>query len=248
MINDKQLPQWYQPDAGRHLFPINERDADMLLFNTVWDLVKHPDFCDFCKDTCIIGKEISFGSNVLWSRPLLLFPSDGPCMDYVEKELIYPYIIGAFSQYLDTEYPMIGLEEGDDYPMFRMYFTPEWKYAHGTLDIAYREHCRDREEPMPQMVDNTMALKSALEELLRYLNAVIADTGNWKERLLSSLTMLNDPADGLLILHSAGLYDIQSLWDLLIRAGHGGTRLSQLGRRVEQELHRYAMLMVNSYV
>ena len=245
IIKEKQVPLWYQPTTDIQLFPIYEKDADMLLFNTVWDLVKHPDFCDFYKDVDIVGRDIAFGKDVVWLRPLLLFPSDEPCLAYIEKELIHPYIIGVFSQYLDKEYPMIGFEEGDEYPMFRVYLTPEWQFT-PDAGIVYRTYWRDREDRMPQIVDNTKALKSVLEELLRYLNSVIADTGNWKERLLSSLSMLNTGTHKIFILHNAGLYDIQSLWSTLIRSGQGGEQLTQLSPRVERELHRYAMLTVNS--
>lgn len=268
--NDRQLPLWYQsnklretsvishPASLRHqhnslqgvsecqLFPIYEKDADMLLFNTVWDIVMHPNFGDFYNESDIINKKITFCEYIVWHRPYLLFPSDDPYTKYIEKELNLPYIIGVFSEYLDTENPMTGLmEEGDVYPMFRTYLTPEWNEQQGESEVVYRMCHRNKEEGIPLMIDNTKELKNVLCDLIVFLKSVKADTKYWIDRLQTSLTMLSTDTNELFILHNAGLYDIQSLWKLLAEAGICGEQIYKLCRKTECELHRFAMMIVN---
>ena len=267
--NDEQLPLWYQSSKLREdfvigrpsslriqrislqdgfeyqLFPIYEKDADMLLFNTVWDIVMHPDFYDFYNDSNIINDKIYFNDDIVWHRPYLLFPSDAPCMEYVDKERNHPYIVGVFSEYLDTEYPIMGFDDEDEYPMFRAYLIPEWNVQQGELDVVYRMHQRDREERMPMMTDNTQELINVLGDLVRYIKSINIDTMGWIDRLETSLTMLKIDTNELFILHNAGLYDINSLWKLLENSGGYGEEIYNLCRKVESELHRFAMMIVN---
>ena len=267
--NDKLLPLWYQSNTLREefvigrpsslrnrydslqgvfeyqLFPIYEKDADMLLFNTVWDLVMHPDFYKFYDDSNIINEAITFSNDVVFHRPYLLFPSDDPRTNYEGNELEYPYIVGVFSENLNTGYPLMGFEEGDEYPMFRLYLTPEWYDQHGESDVVYRMHHRSREDRMPLMINNAKELKNVLGDLIRYLKSVNFDTKDWINRLQTSLKMLNTDTNELFILHNAGLYDIQSLWALLMKSGSSGEEVSKLYRKVECELHRFAMMIVN---
>lgn len=266
---EKYLTLWYESDKSqkdtsiisRHssarqqdsvrgvcyykLYPICEKDADMLLFHTIWDLVTHPDFYDFYEDADFINPHIGF-DDVTWFRPYLFFPADEPCINYTEKELLFPYIIGAFSEYDDIYAGEAGLiEDGDYYPMFRNYFVPEWNLENGELDIIYRVYDRGREQEMPKVYDNSKELKKVISELLQYLILVTADVRTWRERLQMAQEMLRTHANELHILHNAGLYDIHTLWALLINKGYGDEKLRELSRRMERELHRYAMMAVN---
>lgn len=270
---EKKLITWYEPDDPskrnsiftRHssarqpevtegvcdyrLYSILEKDADLLLYNTVWDLVMHPDFYGFYEDIDVLNSSVVFevkGGGVTWYRPYLLFPADDPSIDFHKKDMNYPYIVGAFSEFDDFYGGEAGLiEEGDGGPIFRDYYVPEWNFKNGEPEVVYREHKCGNEVSMPRIYDNEIELKKAIYELMKYIDTVNANVGVWKERLQMAHEMIKTHANELHVLHNAGLYDIETLWTLLIHSDHDNDKLRQHITAMNRELHRYAMMAVN---
>ena len=244
-----QQPEVFQSDCNYRLFPIREKDADMLLFNAVWDIVMNPDFYDFYDNVEIVLSNPSIHNlnyDITWYRPYLLFPADEPNVDYTEKELMRPYLIAAFSEIGEIYAGEGGLvDEGDDVPYFRNYYVPEWSFANGAQEVIYREYSRGKESVMPRFYNNSVEMLNSISAVLEYLGTVYIDTDSWIERLRTAKSMLDTHANELHILHNAGLYDIDSLWTMLYRNNQDVNTLRTIIRCYNHELHRYAMMSVN---
>lgn len=266
MKNYKYLPMWYDADSstkiGRHtsarrhkeelptydyrLCPICEEDADMLLFNTVWDIVTHSFFHTFYEDAIILdGKTDIHRDDCNWSKPYLLFPADCPNVKWQEQEMELPFLVGSFhiSGFLAGEG---GFVEDDDYYHFDTYYTPEWSYANGEPEIAYREHSRQTDDPMPCVDYDGVTMLPVVNEMIEFLASVGHSVEIWSQRFKTVKGMLAARSNELHILHQAGLYDIGSLWGLLQNIGNNESIVMPLRRRIERELHRYAMMTVNT--
>lgn len=238
----------YQDVCDYQLFPICRRDADILLFNTVWDLVMYPDFKDFHDNTDIRNSNVQFtdhSGEIKWYRPCLLFPADQPYTDFTEEELRHHFMVGACSWKCHA-YGESGIYEEDTNPQFRVYYTPEWDFSKVGWDIVYRENVRRIESDMPSFVKNTKELEYVICQLLQFFeDNNISEINNWKERLRCALLMLKTHANELHILHNAGLYDIDTLWTQLIQMGYHGEELNVMSSKMNRELHRFAMFSVN---
>lgn len=232
------------------LYPILEKDADMLLFNTVWDIVIHSNFYNFYNDIDVINTSLKFeikGCDIAYARPLLFFPKDMPRLKFSEKEFIYPYFVGVFYEMGDYYAGEAGLiEDGDGCPLFRAYFVPQWDFTCDEPEVVYREyHSKYDEESISKAMIPSNSLQKAVCHLLEFLDDVSVDVGNWKERLTITLEMIKTHANELHILHNVGLYDINALWTLLYQSNQNKVELRRLIRETERELHRYAMMVVN---
>ena len=244
-----QQPDAFQSVCNYRLFPIKEQNADMLLFNAVWDIVMNPDFYDFYDNVEIVLSNPSIHNlnyDITWYRPYLLFPADEPNVDYTEKELMRPYLIAAFSEIGEIYAGEGGLvDEGDDVPYFRNYYVPEWSFANGAQEVIYREYSRGKESVMPRFYNNSVDMSNSISVVLEYLGTVYMDTDSWRERLRTAKRMIDTHANELHILHNAGLYDIDSLWTMLYRNNQDINKLRTIMRRYNHELHRYAMMSIN---
>jgi hypothetical protein len=231
------------------LYPILEKDADLLLFNTVWDIVMHSDFYDFYNSIDVINSSLHFdikGCDIAYARPYLFFPADLPRLRFSEKEFTYPYFVGVFYEKGDYSVPMAGLiEEGDGCPMFRAYLVPQWDFTGDQPEIVYRENRSKYVQSISWAINPSNTLQKAVFNLLEYLDRISVDVGDWKERLKTVLEMMKTHANELHILHNVGLYDINALWTLLYQSGHDHAELRKIIRDTERELHRYAMTVVN---
>ena len=231
------------------LYPILEKDADLLLFNTIWDIVMHPDFYDFYNSIDVINSSLQFeikGCDIAYARPLLFFPTDIPRLRFSEKEFSYPYFVGVFYEMGDYYAGMAGLvEEGDGCPMFRAYLVPQWDFTGDQPEIVYRENRSKYEEAISWAINSSNNLQKAVFNLLEYLDSVSVDVSDWKERLKMVLEMMKTHANELHILHNVGLYDINALWKMLYLSDQNKAELRKIIRTTERELHRYAMMVVN---
>ena len=219
----------------------------MLLFNTVWDLVTHSFFHTFYEDAVILdGKADLHCGDYNWSSPYLLFPADIPEVKWQEHEMGHSFLVGVFhiSGFCAGEGGFI--EDDDDYYHFDIYYTPEWSCAQGETEVAYREHSRQPGDAMPCIDDNTAAMQAAVDEMIGFLASAGAEMDEWRQRFQTVIRMLAARTNELHILHQAGLYDIGSLWALLQRTGYDENIVMPLRRRMEHELHRYAMMAVNT--
>ena len=231
------------------LYPILEKDADWLLFNTIWDIVMHSDFYDFYNSIDVINSSLHFdikGCDIAYARPFLFFPTDMPRLRFSEKEFSYPYFVGVFYERGDYYAGEAGLiEEGDGCPLFRAYFVPQWDLSSDKPEVVYREYHSKYEESVSSAINSSNELQKAVFNLLEYLDSVSVDVGDWKERLKMVLEMMKTHANELHILHNVGLYDINTLWTLLYQFDSNKVELRKLIRDTERELHRYTMMVVN---
>lgn len=269
--NDRKLSLWYEhgcPEEGttfiaRHssacqydaykgvceyqLYPILEKDADLLLYQLVKDLVMHPDFKEYLNAINLGGSSINFnyrrGESEEWSRPYLLFPADDRITTYYKEELQWPYIVGASSVCYHA-YGESGLTDEDEDPLFKVYYIVKWDYYPEGSVVKYVEYFRRDGHSMPKMENNVAALNSAIRSVLEIIPENKADLVSWRNRLKSSLEMINTHANELHILHQAGLYDIQGLWNIM-REEVNDNQFERVSKKLETELHRYAMLVVN---
>ena len=270
--NEKKLALWYEqgsPEEGnyfisRHssarqenvlkgvcvyqLYPILEKNADLLLYQMVKDLVLHPNFKDYLSAINLGGTSINFnyanGESEEWFRPYLLFPSDDRITAYYKEELKWPYMVGASSIYYHA-YGESGIIEEDDHPQFRVYYTVRWDHRLEGSVVKYVEFFRREEHRMPVMEDNTLKLQEIICNVLNLMPEDKTCLTPWKQRLTSALKMLVTNANELHILHQAGLYDIGELKTILRQEGKEGDQLDAMIDKMIKELHRYAMLVVN---
>lgn len=271
--NDRKLSLWYEhgcPEEGttfiaRHssaclydtfkgvceyqLYPILEKDADLLLYQLIKDLVMHPDFKEYLNAINLVGgTSINFnfrrGEYEEWARPYLLFPADDRITTYYKEELKWPYIVGASSMCYHS-YGESGLIDEDDYPLFRVYYIVKWNYLLEGPVVKYVEYFRRDSSSMPKMENNVVALTSVICSVLEIIPENNANLVAWRNRLQNSLDMIKTHANELHILHQVGLYDIQALWNKLIEEGLDEEQLKRVSKRLETELHRYAMFVVN---
>ncbi len=262
-IQKKHLPLWYENGSGnyfmrRHwsarqteaspdlcdytLCKICQEDADLLLFNTVWDIVTNPDLKEFETAVSIESDKPelhSFNSHTTWYRPHLLFPADDPYTRYTDYELQLPYMVGCFS----FEHP--PFIEGDYHPQFRKFFIPKCGRLQEGQDIVYKEFLRTEECDMVMLLDNTEDLKASIQNLLNMMADTKADEITWNHRLQTALRMLETHANELHILHEAGLYDIASLWSLLEYYELPMKQYERAKKDLLCQLHRYAMFAIN---
>lgn len=234
--NNELQPLWYKEDKYP-LFPIRRADADMLLYNCVWDVAIASDYGNFfstvttpnfrLKDVKL--EDVSF---------LLIFPGDDPSNSYSPPILGMPYYVGVYGVY----YGPFDLEE-DYLPSLYYCFRPEWALD-GSGDVNYI-NIGGSDNGLPSNPDNTAELQQAIRLLLDFLHDHPADTGSWVERLNLTLQMLAERANPFHILHNAGLYDIDALWTLLLDAGLAGQELLKVSTGMTRQLHRYAMRVVN---
>ena len=238
----------YKDVCDYQLHPILEKDCDLLLFQLVKDLVLHPDFKDFLNAINLDGSSINFnyknGEREEWFRPYLLFPADDRINTYYQEELKWPYMVGASSMCYHT-YGESGIVEEDDHPLFWVYYTVRWDNCLEGSVVKYVEFFRRAKFGMSGMEDNTTQLQSVLCDVLDLMSDDITSLVSWKQRFTSALKMLVTHANELHILHQAGLYDIKALKAILRQEGMEGGQLDILVDKVIQELHRYAMLVVN---
>lgn len=223
------------------LCPILKENADMLLYNTVWDIVTHPNFYDFFEDMDFLNSNILRNINdkrVKYFRPYLIYPSEELCTEYSAEEFNYPYIIAVYAE----EDPIMGI---DDDIYFSHYFVPEWDFTNQESEVVYRECSHNDDVSIPLICNTPQTLENAISDLLIYLESVPVDIGIWKERFIMTVEMLKTHANELHILHNAGLYDIDSLWPLLLQSDTDKKELRIIVRNMESELHRYVMMAVN---
>jgi len=235
-IDNNLLPLWYKEEKYP-LFPIRRADADMLLFNCVWDVAIAYDYGNFFSSVTTPNfrlRDIKLEDISL----LLLFPGDDPTNSYVPPILGMPCFVGVYGVY----YGPFDLEE-DDFSSLYYCFRPEWALD-GSGDIIYN-NIGGSDNGLPSNPDNSAELQQAIRRLLDFLREHPADTGSWVERLNLSLQMLAKQANPFHILHNAGLYDIDALWTLLLQAGLAGKELLTVSTLVTRQLHRYAMRVVN---
>lgn len=261
VLDDKYLNLWYEDGnvlyntqfIGRHstgcqafkkqdvcdyrLYPILKQDADMLLYNAVWDLVMFPNFNEFYESVDIPYSLIASdtkGKMDSWCRPYLLFPDDEPFLNYTEEEQKNKFLIAAFNR------------ERATVPQYKVYYTIEWVSSDGSNDVLYREHHRYKDEEMPKMIINKKEFKKAIVNVLQSIDDIdVEGLGIWKKRLEMTLQMLETNANELHILHNAGLYDIAMLWKLYSQNGINSVLMRMTLRDFERELHRFAMMTVN---
>ena len=270
--NDRLLSPWYEygcPEEGtvfiaRHssacqydafegvceyqLYPILKKDADLLLYQLIKDLVMHPDFKEYLNTINLSGSSINFnyheGEHEEWSRPYLLFPADDRITTYYKEELQWPYIVGASSMYYHA-YGESGLIDEDEYPLFRVYYIVKWDYYPEGSIVKYVEYFRRGEYRMSKMENNVAALNSAIRSVLEIIPENEANLVSWRNRLKSSMEMIKTHANELHILHQAGLYDLQGLWNIMREDKIDDEQFEWVRKKLETELHRYAMLVVN---
>lgn len=235
-MKNNLLPLWYK-EEDYPLFPIRRADADMLLFNCVWDVAMTAGYLDFVKS--VTTRNFALEDNRLEDTScLLVFPGDDPATAYVPPILGMPYFVGVYGVY----YGPFDLEE-DDEPTLYCCFAPEWALDNSG-DVIYHNMGGD-DCPLPAFQDNRAELEQAIRRLLDFLREHPADTGSWVERLNLSLRMLEKQANPLHILHNAGLYDIDALWTLLLQEGLAGQELLVVSTSMARQLHRFAMRVVN---
>lgn len=229
------------------LFPLKDGEYDLVLYKLVNMLTKHPEFEDFLK---AIGMEEPDVRSVKtrnffidWENPYLVFPAEdvNNREKYSDYELKQPYIVAGYGQEM-ISYGEGGCEEEDWCALRKVYYVQDSSI---TDHVALREHLDENKEYgmyKPDCKNNTYALKSAINSLQNYLAGKSVDVGQWRERLQMSKAMLEAEADKLQILQNAGLYDIAFLWRLL----PDDDDVKDLRLKMESQLHRYAMMVVNT--
>ena len=232
--NSDLLPLWYK-EGEYPLFPIRQADADMLLFHSVWDVAVSSGYLGFINS--VTTRNFDLKDRVLEDIScLLIFPGDEPMTKYTLPVLGMPYFVGIYGVILS-----VIDDEGD--PSLCCCFCPEWALD-GSEDVIYN-NIGGGGYDLPSFQDNSAELQQAIRSLLNFLHDHPADTGSWVERMNLSLQMLAERANPLHILHNAGLYDIDVLWTLLLKAGLAGRELLKVSTDMTRQLHRYAMRVVN---
>lgn len=235
--NNDLLPLWYK-EGDYPLFPIRQADADMLLFNIVWDVAVSSGYLDFVRSVTI--RNFNPINSLKDISCLLIFPGDEATTKYTLPKLTMPYFVGIYG----IDPPVFDDLDDDEYPSLYYCFCPEWAFD-GSGEIIYNNEGGGGYD-VPSFQNNGAELKQAICSLLDFLQQHPVEIGSWRERLSLSLQMLDAHANRFHILHNAGLYDIDALWTLLLDAGLAGRELLKVSTQMTHQLHRFAMLAVNT--
>ena len=217
----------------------------MMLHEVINSLSTYKDFQHFYQHVYRKSTSISFAEkHIIWYPPLLIFPEDEPSGCYSEEEKRLPFFVaGCF--YSQMALGESGIIEEDS--VFRYYFTAGWSNSDCKKALMFYEHLRVSDSETPIFSENLQEFRSAISDLMMFINRLPTVNHVWADRLNTVLEMLDAETDYQHIFHLAGLYDIESLWMSLTNSSLVcPSKFEPLKRNYIQQLHRYVMYHVNA--
>ena len=227
------------------LYPIPLADINRPVYYMVKSYMMHKISADVPTDEleeewCRLKVDTKYGD-------YLVFPSEDLSQQYDSETLQHEvviiknhsvtrtYVNGVLQEEPVRNDPFDDLFDDDDEEPDKIETVFEPHETHYYIDIdpdthEYRLQTASDAfpiEPAPWVINNTDALRQAINTLLPVIHEAHLSEGMWEERLQTTAEMIDARVNELHILHNGGLYDNHVLGNLLRRSSLSGSRWKQ---------------------
>lgn len=250
------------------LFPIKKTDVDWPLYRLVSHFMKVRYYLDIEQDNKNDTSRMfeSIDQDIRQEKRkytlYFIFPFEDATLPYSNELLEKDVVLGLREPMLNHEAVILKYfwpihhVDGSLIPQFdEDGELEEWdenvpmEYFHysGTGTNLVLRHTRtEMPSNLPQFAYNGDVLSESVTQLLKFLRGKGLSDLPWYSRLETVKAMLDGNANELHILHNAGLYDHQTLWELLVNCDVPPSEFEDLKGWYLTQLKRYAMFVLNS--